>query len=105
VDSAGGVRLFISITVGADGLPVVSYHDNTNLDLKVAHCNDAACASAALTTVDSVGNIGYFASITIGADGWPIICYYDNSYWSNTRADLQVARCSSASCMPYVWRR
>jgi hypothetical protein len=55
VDSAGSVGYFTSITIGTDGLLVISYYDYTNGDLKVAHCNDLACSSADLTTVDSKG--------------------------------------------------
>jgi hypothetical protein len=36
--------LYNSITIGADGLPVISYQDGTNLDLKVAKCANAFCA-------------------------------------------------------------
>ena len=43
VDSAGNVGLYTSITLGADGLPVISYFDNTNGDLKVAKCTSATC--------------------------------------------------------------
>jgi hypothetical protein len=35
---------FTSITIGVDGLPIISYYDNTNLDLKVAKCSNALCA-------------------------------------------------------------
>ena len=37
VDFTGSVGRDTSITVGADGLPVISYYDATNMDLKVAH--------------------------------------------------------------------
>ena len=82
----------ISIAIGADGLPVISYHDITNEDLKVAHCNDVACSSAATVTVDSDGDTGIWSSLTIGADGLPVISY---KKWG---VGLQVAHCNDAAC-------
>ena len=93
VDTIGDVGLYTSITLGANGLPVISYYDNTNFDLKVAHCNDAACTSATTTAVDTVGSVGSFTSITIGADGLPVISYLDA-----TNYDLKVAHCNDAAC-------
>jgi cell shape-determining protein MreC len=94
VDSAGVVGWYISITIGTDGFPVISYYDNTNHDLKVAKCVDAACSgSSTITTVDSAGNVGEFTSITIGADGFPVISYYNV-----TNGDLKVAKCVDAAC-------
>jgi hypothetical protein len=43
VESAGNVGLFTSITIGTDGLPVISYFDGTNSNLKVAKCANASC--------------------------------------------------------------
>ena len=43
VESAGNVGSHSAITLGADGLPVISYSDNTNFDLKVAKCTSATC--------------------------------------------------------------
>ena len=74
VDSGGNVGSHTSITLGADGLPVISYYDLTNLDLKVAKCMNAACTGAStVTTVDSLGNVGRYTSITLGAYGLPVI--------------------------------
>ncbi|MEZ5737986.1 MAG: hypothetical protein R3E68_00065, partial [Burkholderiaceae bacterium] len=82
-----------AIAIGSDGLPVISYHDLTNGDLKVAHCVDAACSSATLSTVDGAGNVGGYTAIAIGSDGLPVISYYDatNDY-------LKVAHCGTRSC-------
>ena len=44
LDSDGIVGWYTSITIGADGLPVISYRDATNEDLKVARCSNAFCA-------------------------------------------------------------
>ena len=93
VDSAGEVGLHTSVTVGADGLPVISHYDWTNGDLKVAHCANAACTAGNTTTVDSGGDVGEYTSVTVGADGLPVI-----SYWDSTSADLKVAHCSNAAC-------
>ena len=94
VDSGGDVGSFKSITIGTDGLPVISYSDFTNFDLKVAHCGNAACSSGnTLTTVDSGGDVGSFNSITIGTDGLPVISYRDNTNFA-----LKVAHCGNAAC-------
>ena len=97
LDSTGNVGEFTSIAIGTDGFPVISYHDNTNLTLKVAKCGDASCtpASATLRTLDSTGNVGYYTSIAIGTDGFPVVSYYDL-----TNAHLKVAKCGDASCTP-----
>ena len=101
VDSAGIVGLYTSITLGADGLPVISYYDVTNGNLKVAKCVNAACTGVStLTTVDSAGSVGQHTSITLGADGLPVIGYSDG-----TNFDLKVAKCTSATCVPFVRRR
>jgi len=34
-----------SITIGTDGLPVLTYYDGTNQDLKVAKCGNTACTT------------------------------------------------------------
>jgi len=94
VDStAPSVGWSSSITIGADGLGLISYHDNTNGDLKVAHCDNAACTSATTSTIDSDGLVGLDTSITIGADGLGLISYYDN-----TNYDLKVAHCDDTAC-------
>ena len=88
------------MTIGADGLGLISYYDFDNGDLKVAHCSDVACTSATLTTLDSAGNVGNTTALTIGADGLGLISYYDQS---NT--NLKVAHCVSVFCIDYFRRR
>ena len=43
VDSQGIVGRYTSIALGADGLPVMSYHDSEELTLKIAKCGNLAC--------------------------------------------------------------
>jgi len=92
-DGTGIVGQYTSITLGSDGLGLISYHDSTNGHLKVAHCSDAACTAATLTPLDTVGVVGQYTSITIGADSLGLISYYDV-----TNADLKVAHCSNVNC-------
>jgi hypothetical protein len=104
VDSAGNVGFDTSLSIGADGLPVVSYSDWTNDDLKVLHCGNALCNSGnTATTVDTggaSGNVGKDTSLSIGADGLPVVSYSDLIH-----GDLKVLHCSNPFCVPYFRRR
>ena len=89
----GQVGRHTSVTVGTDGLGLISYHDATNNDLKVAHCSNLACTGATTTTLDSTGLVGEYTSVTIGKDGLGLISYHDA-----TNSDLKVAHCSNVAC-------
>ena len=84
---------FTSITIGTDGLPIISYRDANQLGLGVAHCNDIECLSVSSSNIDSGNDVGYYTSITIGTDGLPIISYYDN-----THGRLKIAHCGDEAC-------
>ena len=60
LDGPGNVGQYTSVTIGADGLGLISYYDATNGDLKVAHCSNVACTAATLTTLDSAGDVGQY---------------------------------------------
>ena len=83
-----------SIAIGADGLGLIAYYDQTNADLKVAHCDNVLCTSATTATLDSAGNVGGYTSIAIGADGLGLISYFD----STPNSDLKVAHCDNILC-------
>jgi hypothetical protein len=82
-----------SIAIGADGLALISYFNNTNADLRVVHCDNLACTRATTATLDSAGTVGDGASLAIGADGLGLISYVD----VNNEA-LKVAHCSDTAC-------
>ena len=83
-----------SIAIGPEGLPVISYFEQDNRDVKVAACLDIACTSSSNTVVDGPGYIEGRASIpiAIGADRLPIIAYYA------TIDKVNVAHCAFSGC-------
>lgn len=93
LDSVGDVGGYLSLAIGADGLGLISYWDDTNDDLKVAHCNNTLCTNATTATVDSTGAVGPNSSIAIGNDDLGLISYTDTGNW-----DLKVAHCDNTDC-------
>jgi hypothetical protein len=93
LDSAGSVGFQTSVTIGADGLGLVSYRDAGNGNLKVAHCTNVSCTSATNSTLDSIGTVGINTSVMVGADGLGLISYFDL-----TNGDLKVAHCDDVTC-------
>jgi hypothetical protein len=92
--AGGDTGQYTSITIGADGLPIISYYDVTHHNLRVAHCAKVDCSGTPIvTTVDSTNNVGKYSSIAIGVDGMPIISYYNAT--NNT---LKVAHCVDEAC-------
>lgn len=87
-----GVGQFTSIAIGADGLPVISYRDETLLALSVTHCGNVACTADNVTTAIESGGGGWGTSIRIGTDGLPVIAH--------GRADggVLVTHCGNAAC-------
>jgi hypothetical protein len=83
-----------ALAIGADGLPIISYWDSTDNDLKVARCVDAACTRPAqIRVVDATGSTGRYGDIAIGSGGLPVI-----SYISSSALELRLARCLDAAC-------
>ena len=70
---------------------MISYYDASNENLKVAHCIDASCTSANLTTLATSGPVGRYTSATVGADGLGLISYQGNG-------ELRVAHCKDVVC-------
>jgi hypothetical protein len=87
----GGRYSSIAVTIGGDGLGVITY--SPFRQLAVAHCSNLACTASTHTIVDSAGEVGEWSSITTGNDGLGLISYLDR-----THGALKVAHCSNAEC-------
>ena len=94
IDTTGVVGTWTSIAVPADGMPVISYRDDTLGGLKVIKCANTACTFASSTEkVDADSKAGRYTSIAIGNDGLPVMSYFFLS--SN---DLKLLHCKNADC-------
>jgi hypothetical protein len=85
-----------SVTVGADGLGLVSsiaVRQNPSLNfLNVTHCQNLACTSSTTTLVDQL--VGNGTSIMIGYDGLGLISYQT----LGSPQKLKFAHCSNVAC-------
>ncbi len=92
VDSSANVGPeYSSLQFNGDN-PVISYHDATNRDLKLASCI-ADCETVTpqwiIVRVDTGGSVGSFSSLQL-SEGRPIISYYDI-----TNTALKLATCTA----------
>lgn len=91
LDSVAPGSGYVSIAVGIDGAPIISYYTG---QLKVAKCGNSSCSSGnVVTTVDAGGNVGTWTSISIGSDAMPVIAYRDE-----TNSTLKFVKCGGATC-------
>lgn len=94
VDSTTFVGEGVGIAKGNDNLPVISYYDSTNGDLKIAHCGNVSCSSSnTLTSVDTTDTVGAQSAITIATDTFPSISYLDVG-----NSDLKYVHCDNYFC-------
>jgi len=94
VDTIGTVGSDLSIAMGTDGLPIISYHDNSNQQLKVVKCGNAECSSGNIfTAADTGSGCGINTSISVGTDGLPI-----KSYQCSVSQHLKVLKCGNFAC-------
>ena len=75
----------ISVAVGRDGLPVMSYRRPGGV-LVIVHCGDLLCSSGNTivpvhTTSVEGDEVGHVTSIAIGSDGFPIVSFNDEGLW------------------------
>lgn len=93
-DPTNRVGEYTSITVGSDGLPIISYYDSSAFRLKVAKCSNSSCSAASVVFVPYSGNnVGQYSSIALDASGYALISYYDA-----TAGHLEVSKCTTLNC-------
>ena len=73
--------------------PVITYYDSTNLDLKIAICDDSTCSTRTVSTIDSPNDVGAYSSVELNASGFPVI-----SYTGSTTGSLRLIVCGDALC-------
>jgi hypothetical protein len=85
IDRTFDVGQYVSMALGTDNRPHISYYDATNKDLRYAYMNLAG-TDWVTETLDWVGDVGQFTSITMSPDNRVYISYYDAEH-----EDLRIA--------------
>ena len=100
IESAGLTGKYTSIAQSKDPapVPVISYYDISNGNLKFVKCTTVDCSGVQTPLTLDAGNpvtddVGWFTSVAVLADNKPIISYYNN-----TTKDLNVLKCGQADC-------
>jgi hypothetical protein len=81
----------LSMAIGADGLGLIVYWDQTHQALKAAHCVDLACTSVTTSVIDQP--VAYpNPSLVVGADGLGLVTY------TPSNARVKTAHCNDLAC-------
>lgn len=86
--------LGIAITVGNDGVPVISYQDEEDGAIWLVHASGYPYPSVGIIGSGGPVSEGY-TSVSIGSDGFPVVAFYEP-----VAADLKIVKCGSVDCTP-----
>jgi len=90
-----------SIQISPNGLPIITYLDIVDYNIKVAQCMDVACLKANISTLVN-GGVNEVSSV-IGVDGNLLLAYTQNSTKSVMAAHCSDLRCSNATFSSLGW--
>ncbi|MEZ4664061.1 MAG: PxKF domain-containing protein [Caldilineaceae bacterium] len=94
VDGPADVGSNSALALDSNGYPVISYYDESNINLKFVHCGDATCSSGnSFQTLDSTRYAGFYSSLTLDRNGNPVIAYLEL-----TNQSLKLIHCGDATC-------
>lgn len=99
VDGAGAdVGMYTALALNSSGNAVIAYFDNTDNQLILAVCNDAACSAPTIRLVSvTVGSQGTFTSLQLDSNDFPMISYYEFAL----AEDLHFVHCDDAFCTTF----
>jgi hypothetical protein len=96
-DTGGNVGGYPSLVLDSLSMPVVSYYDITNHDLKVLHCNSYACtAGNVIRSPDTADDVGAVSAIKLDNVANPVVSYkYVKDTFNNA---IKVLHCGNRNC-------
>ncbi len=97
LDTTGDPGRFISMTIGNDNFPVISYRESFFNRFLIFKCNAADCTSGSAAGQEVDSNVpfpGFYNSIKVGVDGRVITVYQS----ATTTFKLFAYTCGEANC-------